>query len=106
MRRAACTPSNLNGIEERPGYLTVTQTGTSFHISTSSTDLACTFDGLYSQYGKLGDVEGTYSCSDGTVGSFSMYEMTPSIYGFTGYVSGQNQYCQFSAQFGGITRAQ
>src|SRR4029453_11859762 len=44
--RSGCAPSNLNGIEEISGYLTVTQTGASFQISTSTPGLTCTFNGL------------------------------------------------------------
>jgi hypothetical protein len=50
-------------------------------------------------------VQGTYTCTAGTYGNFSMVEMTPTISGFTARVSGQNQYCVFSGYMGGIARS-
>jgi hypothetical protein len=106
VRSTGCVPSNLNGLEEVSGYLTVTHTGTAFHIATSTTGLTCNFNGTYVQYGKLGQVEGAYTCSDGTAGSFSLFEMTPTMSGFVGQAVGQNQYCHWSGFMGGISRAQ
>jgi hypothetical protein len=68
---------------------------------------SCSFSGGYSQAGKLGQVQGTYSCTDGTHGTFVAFEMMPTISGFTARVQGQNQYCsQWSGYFGGLARAQ
>ena len=106
VRLSGCTPSSANGIEEIAGYLAVTQTGTAFNISATATGLTCTFNGTYLQYGKLGQVDGTYSCSNGTSGPFQLVEMTPTISGFTARVSGHNQFCQWSGYMGGIGRAQ
>jgi len=50
-------------------------------------------------------VTGSYACSTGVQGSFSLVEMMPTISGFTGRIVGQNQFCQFSGTLGGIRRA-
>lgn len=75
-------------------------------MSANNGSASCTFSGTYGQTGKLGQVEGNYSCSDSTAGSFLAYEMTPTIDGFTAAITGQNQYCQWSGTLGGIVRAQ
>lgn len=113
IRSTGCTPStpsDLNGILEFAGPMTVTHAGTTFHLhidAGSSPSLACTFSGTYSQYGKLADVfDGTYFCSDDTVGSFKLFEMTPTLSGFTARAKGSNQYCEWSGYMGGISRAQ
>lgn len=102
-----CSPSYLNGLTEAAGFLTVTQSGTAFSMFSSSNLGTCTFTGTYSQMGKLGQVQGTYSCSSGERGNFDMFEMTPTISGFTARVQGSNQFCsQWSGYAGGIARAQ
>ena len=106
VRNSSCTPSTLNGIEEIGGYLTVTQSGSSMAINaTASTGASCTFNATYTQTGKIGQVSGTYFCGSGYAGTFLLFEMTPTISGFTARAQGQNQYCQWSGYMGGITRA-
>jgi hypothetical protein len=106
IRLSSCNPAFYNGVQEISGLLTVNQNGTSFAMAASSTGFApCSFSGTYSQAGKLGQVDGSYSCTDGTAGTFSLIEMTPTISGFTARASGQNQFCQWSGYVGGIARS-
>jgi hypothetical protein len=106
-----CNPPSLNGNVEATGLLFVNQADTNITITSlsdgsgSSVD-ACTFQGTYSQTGKLGAVAGSYSCNDGTQGTFQLSEMTATISGFTSRATGQNQYCRWTGYVGGITRAQ
>ena len=106
IRLTGCAPSSLNGIQEVAGLLSVSQTDTSVSIAATAVGSNCTFSGTYTQTGKLGEVQGSYSCTQGTHGTFDVVEMTPTISGFTARVSGQNQYCQWSGYMGGIRRAQ
>ncbi len=106
IRATGCNPSYLNGIQETAGILTVNQNGSSISMVASTGSATCSFGGAYSQAGKLGEIQGTYSCTDGTAGPFSAIEMTPTVSGFTARVSGSNQYCQWSGYLGGIARAQ
>lgn len=106
VRMSGCVPANLNGIQEVAGLLTVSQNGANISVSAVALGGACSFGGAYSQNGKLGEVDGTYSCTDGTLGNFQLLEMTPTISGFTARASGHNQFCQWSGYFGGISRAQ
>jgi len=102
-----CTPSSLNGLEEISGLLAINHSGTSFHIAATDTSgVSCNFNGTYLQYGKLGQVDGTYSCTTGAVGTFGLLEMTPTISGFTARAHGQTQYCTWSGYMGGIARGQ
>jgi hypothetical protein len=106
IRASGCSPSQFNGITETAGTLRVTQTGTSVSMASASSLGTCTFSGAYTQYGKLGTVQGTYGCSSGERGTFSMFEMTPTVSGFTARVRGSNQYCaEWSGYVGGISRA-
>ena len=101
-----CAPANANGIEEVGGLLTVAQNGSAISITATTSVAICTFGGTYSQTGKLGQVDGSYSCTSGVQGSFALVEMTPTISGFSGRIVGQNQFCDFSGALGGIRRSQ
>jgi hypothetical protein len=106
VRMTGCNPTSLNGIQEIVGLIGVSQSGSNVSMSISATAATCSFSGAYTQTGKLGAVQGTYSCTDTSHGTFSAIEMTPTISGFTARVSGQNQFCQWSGYLGGIARAQ
>jgi hypothetical protein len=106
LRYSSCNPASGNGISEVAELLSISQVGTAMTISTAATAANCTYTGAYSQTGKLGGVQGNYTCSDGTQGTFTWFEMTPTISGFTARATGQNQFCQWSGFIGGITRAQ
>jgi hypothetical protein len=106
IRASGCSPSSLNGITEVAGYLSVSHSGSTVSMASTSSLGSCNFSGAYAQYGKLGTVAGNYTCSSGERGTFQMYEMTPTISGFTGRVDGANQYCaRWSGYVGGISRA-
>lgn len=97
-------PANNNQTLADGGLLTIIQSGTSFQLTAQGQTLSCVFNGTYSQKGKLGYVNGgNYSCADGTIGTFAMQGLEWTILGMSGAVTGQNQVCQFSGYFGGIT---
>ena len=103
---SGCTLASRNGVQELSGLLTVTQKGTAVSIDAAGAGLNCTFAGTYSQFGKLGQVAGSYGCSDDARGTFTMYDLTPTVHGFTAHVIGQSQFCQWTGYIGGISRAQ
>jgi len=100
-----CTQASLSGLEEAGGFVSVRQNGSAITLTATTSQAVCTYSGAYSQTGKLGQVTGSYACSTGVQGSFSLVEMMPTISGFTGRIVGQNQFCQFSGTLGGIRRA-
>ncbi len=103
-----CFPASLNGLREDLGTIALAHTGSSVTLTLSGTPsgAACTFAGIYSQYGKLGQIEGSYSCSDGAGGDFFAYDVSATVNGFSGAMQGRNQYCaQWSGYVGGIKRA-
>jgi hypothetical protein len=61
----------------------------------------CTFNGTYSQNGKLGNVAGNWSCSTTNAGAFTISEITSSITGWSGRFSGNDQSCRYTGYFGG-----
>jgi hypothetical protein len=105
VRNVNCAPSSLNGNEESGGVMSITHSGASISLSTSTAVGACTYTGTYTQNGKLGQVSGNYTCSSGVQGVFMLLEMTPTVSGFSSRIVGQNQFCDFAGTFGGVVRA-
>jgi hypothetical protein len=105
-RNTGCTPTSLNGIQEDIGTIDVSHIGSSWSAAFNGTLSSCTFGGTYSQAGKLGEVSGNYNCADGTAGTFDLVEITGTISGFSGRMSGHNQFCQWTGTFGGVVRSQ
>jgi hypothetical protein len=68
---------------------------------------SCTFNGTYSQNGRLGNVSGTYSCTFGTTpgnaGSFTISQIDAQQTGFTGRFTGSDNFCSsHTGYFGGV----
>jgi hypothetical protein len=100
-----CAQAFQNGVEEAGGVMSVSQNGSAFAVTSTTSRATCSYGGTYTQTGKLGQVVGNYSCTDGVQGSFAFLEMTPTVSGFTARIQGQNQFCDFAGTFGGVLRA-
>lgn len=88
-----------------PATMTVTRSGNSVQIVTrpvAPSTQACTFTGALSQEGRMSAVEGTYSCNEGSSGSFSLREIEVSQWGFMARIFVNNfQGCHRHGHFGG-----
>ena len=72
-----CTDPSQNGVSEGVVVVTVVQNGASFQMTLGDGATAsCTITGPLNQAGQFGSVNGQYTCIDGTMGSFSLSEMT------------------------------
>ena len=89
------------------GTMTVSQSGSQLTIATrlAAPALTCTYSGPYSQEGRMGSVTGgTYSCSDGSSGTFDLSEIEVNKQGFLGRISARQNGCNLYGNLGG-TRA-
>lgn len=72
--------------------------------ASSGASATCTFNGTYGQQGKLGSITGNWSCTVGgspsNSGTFTMSELQATIRGFNAKFTGQDQFCQYSGNFG------
>jgi len=75
-------------------------------LNSAGTPSVCTFAGTYGQDGRLGNVNGTFSCTFGTApgnqGNFQMTQLAATQNGFSGAFSGSDQFCNYSGFFGGV----
>jgi hypothetical protein len=91
MRPFNCPGVPEASVNENLGEMTVAQSSGSVTIQTrpvpGSAGLSCSYPGTYTQSGRMGSLAGTFTCSDGTAGAFSMSEIQASPYSFSARLS-------------------
>jgi hypothetical protein len=102
----SCINPAQDGTVEKIGVFDITQSGQSFKLqSTPATGASCSYPGTLVQFGQMGDVSGTYSCTDGATGTFFLYEIQVNVTGVTGRFSASASLppgCQSTGWFGGL----
>jgi len=105
---AGCANPDFNGTFEQIGVLNVVQNGSALTMTFFQPEEggSCLFGGMLTQYGQMGDVVGTYSCTSGFSGFFHIFELQVTQYSLTGRLATSNTVpagCQTSGWFGGMT---
>jgi hypothetical protein len=101
-----CFNPAFNGTLENIGTLNITQNGAAITLqSFPATGGSCSYSGTLTQLGQMGDVTGSYACSDGESGIFHLFEMQVTITGLTGRFTSSSSNppgCQGTGWFGGL----
>jgi hypothetical protein len=102
-----CANPAFNGTAESFGVLNITQNGSAIAIQSAPVSGAsCSYTGTLSQFGQMGEIDnGTFSCTNGNVGTFQSFEMQVNETGVTGRFSASNPAlpgCQSTGWFGGL----
>ncbi|HET9652705.1 MAG TPA: hypothetical protein VFP36_10955, partial [Usitatibacter sp.] len=75
-------------------------------FNSAGTASVCTFSGSYGQTGRLGNVNGSFSCTFGSApgnqGTFSISQIDAGVNGFNGVFQGSDQFCTYNGFFGGV----
>jgi hypothetical protein len=91
------------GLEFKPFVLVeIAHSNTNFTMRGLLADASCAFEGTYAQEGRMGASRGTYACSNGLQGAYSLSEMEASRYGFLARYSGTEGACQIEGRMGGV----
>jgi hypothetical protein len=101
-----CTDPAKSGTFDVPVTVIITHGGgTTFTMVWTDQSATCTFPGTYEQYGRLGLVQTqNYSCTDGTAGTFHLFEMYVNITGFSSRGDFHNQSCSATFHLGGVLK--
>jgi hypothetical protein len=101
-----CGDPNSNGHFEELGAISITQAaGGAFAMTSQSGDLTCNWTGSYTQAGHMGNVVGTFACSNGINANFTAFELERTISGFSGRVAAtDNLGCHIDGRIGGVRR--
>lgn len=101
-----CTNTALNGTTDTVSVLSIAQSGSNFTLtSLPAGGGSCTYSGTLSQYGQMGAVGGTYTCSNSYAGQFSMFELQVTEISVNGYFIAAPTNpagCEFSGWLGGV----
>jgi hypothetical protein len=87
--------------------LNVTQNGNSVtmtvtYFTSATMQFSCTFLGTYTPSGRLASISGTWACTAGNQGLFSMPTVEASANGFNSVFTGSDQFCTYNGFFGGV----
>ncbi|MGE3176310.1 MAG: hypothetical protein AB7O32_02470 [Vicinamibacterales bacterium] len=95
-----------NGNAEYSSQFVIDHPGPVITISADlGNNLFCTYTGDYVQYGKVGQIDGSFSCSNGSQGTFFAPDIEASDKGFTGrFFADFGNSCNESARIGGVKR--
>ncbi len=102
--RAGCATGS--GSFENKAALTINHAGNTVSIlSTLSDTLSCTYAGTYAQAGRMGQIQGSMTCTNGSTGDFSALEVEAGYLGFlAGYIVDYGNGCIETGRIGGMKR--
>jgi hypothetical protein len=103
---SGCISPTINGTYSTPIGIVITHNGSSFGMTTvAPSGNTCSYSGNYTQSGHMGNVLGSFSCTDGTAGSFHEFEMEVSEGGFTSRFAAASNLCAATTgRIGGVVQ--
>ena len=99
----ACTST---GYKEEPASLSIahtTPTAISLNLVTAARN--CTYTGTYDQRGRMGDAIGSFTCTNGTTGTFGAVEMQATAFSFTMRITTTASGCGWEGLWAGAKRS-
>ncbi len=106
-----CTNAGLDGTAEFPATLLITQSGAAVNIAATLSNGTptnnCTYSGSLTQAGQLGNILGNYTCSNGDIGTFNIFELQENPSSISGkfLAVSSNNGCRGSGYFGAMHSA-
>jgi hypothetical protein len=98
---SGCANPANNGIRTSDvGTITITHGGSAVTIQAPT----CTFSGTYGQDGQAGSVAGTYTCTTGSSGTITFYDLRSEVSGIMGRYTGQDSACTFNGNIGALRK--
>jgi hypothetical protein len=103
---SGCFNPAYNGTYEQLGIYNVTQSGQAITLDYfPASGGSCSYPGVLTQAGQMGAVTGSYGCTDGSAGTFQIFEMQVNFSGLTGRFTASSSNppgCHSSGWFGGF----
>jgi len=102
---SGCNNPTINRKLTDPRAISITQNGNAaVVVTTANNGSVCTINGTFTQLGRMGQVQGTYTCSSGEVGTAVLFEMNNVPYMFTARLQSQssNFGCTSSGELAGV----
>ena len=103
---SGCPTPAGNGGRDELGTLTINHGSGSATMTLATSAFSCTYNGAYGQGGHYGLMTGTYSCSNGSNGSFSAFGIDAQITSLSARIEiAASDGCRYSGRIGGVRRA-
>lgn len=104
--QSGCKSASANGESNNSVELNVSNTATTFSMTARKADgSVCSYVGNYTQTGRLGRSQGTYTCPGGVSGKYDAFELEASIQSFSGrYISSDNVCDTITGRFAGMRK--
>ena len=102
---AGCFNPANNGSQIIPVTINITQGPSNLRLAASAEGFACVYVGDYRQAGQFGSTRGTYSCTDGDSGSYTLFEMNVNYSDMRGRLSAKSNFdqgCSLSGTFAAL----
>ena len=104
-----CTPASLDGYYTSLANMTIEHTGFNLTVSGQFSNnhggnTSCSFAAVYSQFGRMGEAVGNYSCTSGETGTFRLDRIEVTENGILATANASSNVCQFAGRFGAIGR--
>lgn len=102
---SSCPSPTANGYREENGLsIVVTQTASDLSIQATGSAATCIYTGRYSQQGRLGNMSGAFTCTNGVTGSFDAFEIEANPQAFSAKLASHGNACSFFGRIGGVRR--
>lgn len=100
-----CTNPAEDGTRTVPTTYTFALVGTQMTVQATDSAKSCTYSGTYTQDGRLGRLQSTYTCSNGEVGAMALHEMNVQRFGLMGQLFGtNNRGCHIEGTFAAVVQ--
>ena len=98
-----CNNPAEDGTRTVPTNYTMSLVGSVMTVVTTDSTKSCTYSGPYSQDGRLGRMDATYSCSNGEVGAMAFEEINIQRFALMGKLFGaNNRGCHIEGSFAAV----
>ena len=98
-----CTNPADDGTRTVPTTLTFARSGTAMTVVALDNSRSCSYSGPYTQEGRLGRIDSTYTCGTGEVGAMALEEINVQRFGVMGRLFGaNNRGCHLEGTFAGL----
>lgn len=102
-----CAPGFTPPFHYDRSMMEVEHVGASFRMSVDGGHQVCAYEGTYRQEGRVGSVTGTYACTDGVAGTFTLSPLETSSFAIAGQIVATHPACRETRQtFSGFSLTQ
>ena len=92
--QSSCRAPYVNGDLNRNTEFSVVNSPSTFSMNVRQPDgTVCNYSGNYTQGGRLGRSQGSYSCPGGVTGLYDLFEIEASVQGFLGRYIATDNFC-------------